>query len=79
MLYQVILYKQQLLLSLLSYMYRVVLEEFQLPQDGGGNCSSASFSIISMSAIGEEEVARTGLLCGDKKGLESKTIIIMRR
>jgi hypothetical protein len=54
------------------YICRIKLEQFQLGEGPDGICDSDRFWIsIQESGVGDR-VQKTGLLCGEKTGLESK-------
>jgi hypothetical protein len=48
------------------------LEQFQLAESQDGKCSSDRFSISIQQSPGGNREDMTGLLCGQKTGLESK-------
>ena len=56
----------------LYFCFRVNLEEFHLAESQDGKCSSDSFSFSIQQSPGGDRVDMTGLLCGQKTGLECK-------
>ena len=60
----------------LYFYYRVKLELFHLAESPDEKCSSDSFSISIQQSPGGDRVERTGLLCGQKTGLESKEKVL---
>ena len=56
--------------------FRIKLEQFHLAESQDGKCSSDRFSISIQQSPGVNRVDRTGLLCGQKSGLESKDKVL---
>jgi hypothetical protein len=55
----------------MAFHFRIKLEQFHLAESQDGKCSEDSFS-ISIQQSGGDRMDMTGLLCGQKTGLESK-------
>ena len=58
---------------------RIKLELFKLAEGPCAKCASDSFSIYTQQSAGSERVGRTGLLVGQKTGLESRKLLIFRQ
>jgi hypothetical protein len=58
--------------SKVVFQFRINLEQFKLAESQDGKCSPDSFSISIQQSPDSDRMDMTGLLCGQKTGLESK-------
>ena len=54
------------------FLFRIKLIQFQLTEGACGICDSDRFSISIQESGDGDRVQKTGNLCGEKAGLESK-------